>query len=92
LKQVEEKGPFDFIFIDADKPTYPQYLTWAVDNLRPGGMVTAHNAFGGGRVAEPDSDYAREMRQFNQMLADDPRLSSTILSIGDGMAAGIKRS
>lgn len=90
LKQIEGKGPFDFIFIDADKPTYPQYLEWAVDHLRPGGMVTAHNAFGGGRVAEPDGEYAREMRTFNQMLADDPRLSSTILSVGDGMAAGIK--
>ena len=92
LKKIEGKGPFDFIFIDADKPTYPQYLTWAVDNLRPGGMVTAHNAFGGGRVADADSDFAREIHTFNQMLADEPRLFSTILSIGDGMAAGIKRA
>ena len=91
LKLVEDKGPFDFIFIDADKPTYPQYLSWAVENLRIGGMVAAHNAFGGGRVANPDGDFAREIHQFNQMIADEPRLSSTIIAVGDGMAAGIKQ-
>jgi caffeoyl-CoA O-methyltransferase len=92
LKKIEPQGPFDFVFIDADKPGYPHYLEWAVVNLRPGGMVTAHNAFRGGRVIAPASDEDRGMIDFNRLLATDDRLFSTILAIGDGMAAGIKKA
>ncbi|HLV34418.1 MAG TPA: O-methyltransferase [Spirillospora sp.] len=91
LKKIEPQGPFDFVFIDADKPGYPHYLEWAVVNLRPGGMVTAHNAFRGGRVIAPSSEEDRGMVDFNRLLAADDRLFSTILAIGDGMAAGIKK-
>lgn len=90
LNRIEQHGPFDFIFIDADKGTYPQYLAWALENLRVGGMVTAHNAFAGGRVVREGDDYAREMHTFNQLMAREPRLSSTIIAVGDGMAAGIR--
>jgi caffeoyl-CoA O-methyltransferase len=92
LPKLAPNGPFDLVFIDADKGGYPGYLAWAIDNLRPGGMVAAHNALRGGKVLAPESDDDRMIRAFNQALADDTRLESMILGIGDGMAVGIKKS
>lgn len=90
LRKLSDKAPFDFVFIDADKGSYPKYLDWAVANLRVGGIVAAHNAFRGGRVVAPTSDDDRAMDDFNRTMAAHPQLESTILSIGDGMAVGIK--
>ncbi len=91
LPKLAARGPFDLVFIDADKGSYPNYLAWAIDNLRPGGMVAAHNAFRHGQVLAPESDDDRMIQAFNKALADDSRLESTILAIGDGMAVGIKK-
>jgi len=91
LPKLAAKGPFDFVFIDADKGGYKSYLAWAVENLRPGGMVAAHNAFRGGGVLTPENDDDRMIQSFNAALAADSRLESTILAIGDGMAVGIKK-
>jgi len=92
LRKLSGRAPFDFVFIDADKAGYVDYLAWAVENLRPGGMVAAHNAFRGGKVLNPQSDDDRAIQAFNRALADSPRLESTILAVGDGMAVGIKRA
>jgi caffeoyl-CoA O-methyltransferase len=92
LQKLSAQGPFDFVFIDADKSGYAAYLAWAVDNLRLGGIVAAHNAFRDGRVLVPESDDDRAIQAFNEALASNPRLDSTILAIGDGMAVGIKKS
>jgi caffeoyl-CoA O-methyltransferase len=91
LGKLSGEGPFDFVFIDADKGSYPQYLAWTVDNLRAGGMVAAHNALRDGRVLAPESDDDRMMDAFNRALAADPRLDSFVIGVGDGMALGIKR-
>jgi len=91
LRKITAKGPFDLVFIDADKGGYIDYLAWAVDNLRPGGMVAAHNAFRHGAVLAPENDDDRTIQAFNAALAKDTRLESTILAVGDGMAVGIKR-
>lgn len=92
LPKLSAQGPFDFVFIDADKEGYPDYLNWAVENLRLGGIVAAHNAFRHGAVLAPKTDEDRGMHDFNKLLASDPRLESMILAVGDGMAAGIKKS
>ena len=92
LEKIQDRGPFDFVFIDADKGGYPRYLEWAISNLRPGGMVAAHNAFRGGGVVNPGNDDDRGMHQFNRSIAEDKRLFGTILAIGDGMAVGIKKA
>jgi caffeoyl-CoA O-methyltransferase len=92
LPKLVAQGPFDFVFIDADKEGYPDYLNWAVENLRLGGIVAAHNAFRHGAVLAPQNDGDRMMHDFNKLLASDPRLDSVILAVGDGMAAGIKKS
>lgn len=92
LRKLSVKGPFDLVFIDADKASYPDYLAWAVDNLRPGGLVTAHNAFRGGSILQPQSEEDRAMLAFNQSIADNPKLDAMILAVGDGMAVGIKKA
>ena len=91
LPKLQAQGPFDLVFIDANKDGYPDYLAWAVANLRPGGMVAAHNAFRGGGVVTPENDDDQAMHKFNQALAEHRQLDSTILAVGDGMAVGIKR-
>ncbi|MGA9532518.1 MAG: O-methyltransferase [Anaerolineales bacterium] len=92
LPTLVEDGPFDFVFIDADKAGYPAYLDWALENLRAGGIVAAHNAFGfGGKVVDPDSDEesVQVIRRFNQRLADEERVAATIFPAGDGIAIAV---
>lgn len=90
FKKVEKYAPFDLVFIDADKEGYPAYLKWAVDHLRPGGVIAAHNAFRNGNIMNPQDDGDRAMDAFNRALAGESRLESIILPLGDGMAVGIK--
>lgn len=93
LKSLAPEGPFDFVFIDAEKEGYVDYLGWTLDHLKPGGVVAAHNAFRSGRVADPDNREAgvEAMRTFNRAFAESPRLLSTVFPAGDGMAIGVLR-
>jgi predicted O-methyltransferase YrrM len=75
------EGPFDLIFIDADKEGYPEYLDWSLRLSRPGTLILGDNAIRGGSVIDPDDDSARAMREFNERLARDPRLSAIILPL-----------
>ena len=91
MKRLHDKAPFDFVFIDANKDGYAAYLDWAVEHLRPGGIVAAHNAFRNGQVLTPQNDEDHSMVAFNQGVIDHPRLEGLILAVGDGMAVGIKK-
>jgi predicted O-methyltransferase YrrM len=92
LRSLSAEGPFDFVFIDADKTGYPAYYEWAMQNVRQGGLITAHNAFRKGSVAGqvPPDEYTEMMSAFNRRLADDPRLISTIFPAGDGTLIAVK--
>jgi caffeoyl-CoA O-methyltransferase len=92
LPRLVAEGPFDFVFIDADKPGYPAYFTWALENTRLGGVIAAHNALRGGKVAEPGEhdENTRIIRSLNLQVAGDPRLISTIHPGGDGMLVAVK--
>ena len=92
LRKLKGEAPYDLVFIDADKPGYPHYLQWAVQHLRIGGTVMAHNAFRGGHVLAPESEDDEAVVRFNQALAQHPALVSTILGVGDGLALGVKVS
>ena len=72
---------FDLIFIDADKPSYPSYFTWAVRLSRPGTVIVADNVVRDGGVADPASPDAKVqgVRRFNDLVAADPRVTSTTL-------------
>lgn len=91
LPALAADGPFDFVFIDADKSSYGVYLDWALDHVRPGGLIAAHNAFRQGTVvkaADGSLDDAA-MRSFNARFAAEPRLLSTIFPAGDGTLVGV---
>lgn len=92
LEEMDATPPFDFVFIDADKPGYPEYFEWSVDHLRVGGVLAAHNAFRKGSVAGlvPDDEYTDVMRDFNRRVAADQGLISTIYPAGDGTVIAIK--
>jgi caffeoyl-CoA O-methyltransferase len=94
LPTLGERGPFDLVFIDADKVGYPEYVAWAGENLRMGGVVLCDNAFLFGRVAdEPTGEYAdeiRAMRRCHDALARGGRFRSTLIPTGEGLAMGVK--
>lgn len=92
LPTISPRSPFDAVFIDADKDSYPLYLDWAVDNLRIGGMIFAHNALLGGRILDgPGHDGAAEgMRIFHRKIAADTRLLGNIITLGDGMTIALR--
>jgi predicted O-methyltransferase YrrM len=89
-------GAFDLIFIDADKPNNPSYLQWALRLSRPGTVIIGDNVVRGGAVLDAASDDAnvRGVREFLQMIANEPRLSATaIQTVGekgwDGFALAV---
>jgi len=73
--------PFDFIFIDADKSGYPEYLGWSLKLSRPGTLIVADNVVRDGKVIEPDSPdpNIQGVRRFTDLIAAEPRLSATVL-------------
>jgi len=84
--------PFDVIFIDADKDGYPDYLERSLRLSRPGTLIVADNVVRGGDVAMPGHTDPRVagVQRFNEMLARDPRVSSTIIqTVGDKGYDGI---
>jgi predicted O-methyltransferase YrrM len=89
---AERLGPFDLIFIDADKPNNPGYFQWALDLSRPGTLIVIDNVVREGAVVDADSDDPRVqgVRRLMDMVAAEPRVSATtIQTVGrkgyDGM-------
>jgi predicted O-methyltransferase YrrM len=94
--EAEGAGPFDLVFIDADKVNTPEYFAWALDHTRPGALIVADNVVRGGTLAEGDSDdpATRAQRRLHETLAGDPRVSATtIQTVGskgyDGFTLGL---
>jgi predicted O-methyltransferase YrrM len=86
-------GPFDLIFIDADKPGYADYLKWSLKLARPGTLIIADNVVRKGAVADPASkdENVQGIRKFNDALAAEERVTTTVVqTVGskgyDGMA------
>jgi caffeoyl-CoA O-methyltransferase len=75
------EGPFDVVFIDADKEGYPEYLEWAMRLTRPGSLILGDNTVRGGSILDPRDDSARATNEFNERIAGDPRLSAILLPI-----------
>jgi predicted O-methyltransferase YrrM len=92
------QGPFDLIFIDADKETYPEYLTASLRLSRPGTVIIADNVVRDGEVVDPQSDDPRvqAVRRYIEMLSAEPRVHSTVIqTVGskgyDGFAMSVVR-
>jgi caffeoyl-CoA O-methyltransferase len=75
------EGPFDVVFIDADKEGYPEYLEWALKLTRHGSLILGDNTIRGGSILDPRDDSARATSEFNERIAGDPRLSAILLPI-----------
>ena len=88
-----ESGAFDFAFIDADKVNYQGYFQRALDLIRRGGLILVDNVLWSGAVVDParDDEDTEAIRAFNQARADDPRISLSLVPIGDGLTLARKR-
>jgi predicted O-methyltransferase YrrM len=83
LQKLDAEGgeSFDFIFIDADKPSNPDYLAWALKLSRTGTVIIGDNVVRNGEVMNPNSndDKVQGVRRFSELLAAEPRVSATAL-------------
>jgi predicted O-methyltransferase YrrM len=93
---AEKRGPFDLIFIDADKPGYPNYLPWALKLSRPGSLIIADNVVRKGAVVDAGSTdpNVQAVRRFLELLAAEPGVSATVIqTVGsknyDGLAIAL---
>jgi predicted O-methyltransferase YrrM len=96
---AERAGPFDLVFIDADKPSTADYFAWAMRLTRRGSLIVVDNVVRKGKVIEADSDDAnvQGIRRFNEALAREARVSATaIQTVGskgyDGFALALVTS
>ncbi|HWM63582.1 MAG TPA: O-methyltransferase [Solirubrobacterales bacterium] len=81
LLEAEGAGPFDLVFIDADKVHTPDYFLWALERTRPGGLIVADNVVRDGTLADAESDdpKVQAQRRLHEMIAAEPRLSATTI-------------
>jgi predicted O-methyltransferase YrrM len=78
---AEGRGPFDLIFIDADKTGYAEYLAWAIELSRRGTTIIADNVVRDGKVTDPSTDdpMVQGIRRFYEALAAEPRVTATTI-------------
>jgi caffeoyl-CoA O-methyltransferase len=93
---AEGMGPFDMIFIDADKPPYAEYFQWALKLSRRGTLIVADNVIRDGKVLDPDcaDPMVKGAQRFNQVLSANTAVTATIIqTVGtkehDGMALAV---
>jgi predicted O-methyltransferase YrrM len=81
------EGPFDFVFIDADKASYLAYFEAVLPKLAPRGLIAADNTLWSGRILEPTdtSEDTVALRHFNDALASDPRVVVAQTTVRDGV-------
>lgn len=96
LPKITSEGPFDLVFIDANKTDYPNYLNWAYENLRPGGIVLGDNTLAWGQIAAiPDpkdrrANMIKALQRFNLDAGQSDRWTSTMLPTGEGLTVSVK--
>lgn len=88
LPKLEREGPFDAVFLDADKGNYDAYGRWAAAHLRPGGLLLADNAFFFGRLLEEDPE-AEAVRRFHEESVLS--FETACIPTADGLLVGIRR-
>ena len=85
LPNLPVAEPFDLVFIDADKPSTPQYVRWALKLTRPGSVIIVDNVVRDGAViAERPDDSAAAMRETMAWMAAEPRLTTTAIQTVNG--------
>ncbi len=85
-------GPFDLVFIDADKPNYQNYYEAVLPKVADDGLLIADNVLWSGRVVEADGDESTQaIKSFNEHVKNDDRVVSVMLTVRDGMTLVRKR-
>jgi predicted O-methyltransferase YrrM len=94
--EAEGKGPYDLFFVDADKPSNPEYFSWALRLSRPGSLIIVDNVIRDGEVVDERSrdPNVQGVRRLNEMMAAEPRVMATeIQTVGakgyDGFAVAL---
>ena len=89
LPHLESEAPFDLVFIDADKPPYPQYLEWALRLTRPGSFIVADNCVRSGKAFDqPEDEAMAGIVEYNKRIASNERLLSLLLAMDDDYTDG----
>lgn len=78
-------GPFDMVFLDADKANYPAYFEAVVPLIRSGGLLVADNVFWNGEVVEANTRKGEAVHRFNRMVQNDPAFQNVMLPVRDGL-------
>jgi caffeoyl-CoA O-methyltransferase len=93
-KMIDDReGPFDFAFIDADKPNYDNYYERALKLMRSGGLIAFDNMLWGGSVADPAvaDEQTTALRALNAKIHSDYRVDMALATIGDGVMLARKK-
>ncbi len=90
LPTLSELGPFDAVFLDADKGGYLGYARWAAEHLRAGGLLIADNTFLFGRLLREGDEEAASVRAFHAFV--QARFDTAHVPTPDGMLVGVKRA
>ena len=87
-----KQGTYDFAFIDADKIEYQGYFDKSLELLRIGGLIAIDNVLWGGSVIDDSiqDSSTKAIREFNENLSSDPRVSISMVPIGDGLTLACK--
>jgi caffeoyl-CoA O-methyltransferase len=93
LRNLDPGTQFDLVFIDADKPGYPEYWELVVPLVRPGGAIVVDNVLRHGEVWDPSvtEEGTVAIRRFNDIVAADPRVEVVLATIGDGLVLARRR-
>jgi predicted O-methyltransferase YrrM len=84
-------GPFDLVFIDADKPNYCNYYQACFPSVKPGGLIVGDNVLWSGKVLDPRDDDTRAIVAFDDLVQSDPRVDNVCLTVRDGIILAWKR-
>ncbi|MCG6871984.1 MAG: class I SAM-dependent methyltransferase [Gammaproteobacteria bacterium] len=84
-------GPFDLVFLDADKESYVDYFEAVLPMLRTGGLLVADNVLWSGRVLDPRKETDHALVRFNDHVVADPRVETVMLTVRDGVSLIRKR-
>jgi caffeoyl-CoA O-methyltransferase len=85
------EGPFDLVFLDADKESYPAYYEATLPLLRQGGLLLGDNALWSGEVVAPKTASGKAIAAFNARVASDPRVDNVLLPVRDGLMVARKK-
>ncbi|MDB5033151.1 MAG: methyltransferase [Chlorobi bacterium] len=90
-RELAGTGPYDFAFLDADKPGYVRYLELVYPLMRKGGVIAGDNALAWGNIADAKTDDpdVQGMQAFNRAMAEHPGIQASLVPVGDGMCIGV---